>query len=582
MASTRTICLAACMALIALIPSHGQDQGQNQILAGYYDTTTDKLLSETLINDTIGARIFYNEFFFGQRSIIANVEGGHIWGEHEIFDRSGLTGVAGSSAVTRYVADESVTAQTDAHATMVGNVLAGTGYFEENGVGYLSNLMGVAPLAEMWSGAIATSFSSTEIGSFTITEASVLTPYRTFFRGIEGQRPDVINSSWGGGDPSGTSFVAQTTDALARENSTVAFVVAAGNGGSGAVSDPASGYNNIAVGSLGGANFLTPSEFSSRGAADFYNPETNITVTGVRAVVDIAAPGEDLVLAAYLGASGSYQYLPDRVQEPSPTDRYFVNESGTSFAAPIVAGGIALLKDVVHYYEENGIILSEHTLDTRVVKSVLMAGATQTEGWDNGQTLQDGVVSTTQSLDYATGAGALNLDQAAQIYLISETRDVAGLGGGTISEKGWDFGNLAAGGANEYHFANPFEHEMELTISLNWFAGTGLDENDLGQALSFANLNLEVWRLAGGVLSEKVAESISLYNNSEFLRIALDSPGEYAIRVAFLGMIYDLDPAVNDTEYAVAWQAVPEPATWMLILAGAVVLCVIRRRIIRV
>lgn len=571
------------MALIALAPSHGEDQGQNQILAGYYDTTTDELLSSTLINNTIGAGIFYNEFFFGQRSIIANVEGGHIWGEHEIFDRSGLTGVAGSSAVTRYVADESVTAQIDAHATMVGNALAGTGYYEVEGVGYLSGLMGVAPMAEMWSGAIATSFSSTEIGSFAITEASVLTPYRAFFRGIDNQKPDVINSSWGSSDGSGTSFIAQTTDALARENSTVAFVVAAGNGGANAMSDPASGYNNIAVGSLGGANFLTPSAFSSRGAGDFYNPVTDTTVAGARAVVDIAAPGEDLVLAAYFGASGSYQYLPGQVQEPSPTDRYFVNQSGTSFAAPIVAGGIGLLKDVVHYYEENGVLLSEYTLDTRVVKSVLMAGATRTEGWSNGQTLTDGIISTTQALDYATGAGALNLDKTAQIYLISGTRDVAGLGGGAIGEKGWDFGNLAEGAANEYHFANPFEQEVELTISLNWFAGTGFDENDLGEALSFSNLNLEVWRMVEGVLSEKIAESISLYNNSEFLRIALDTPGEYAIRVGFLGMIYDLDASANDTEYALAWQAetVPEPSTWLLIILGLAASFVLRQRAIR-
>jgi hypothetical protein len=47
-------------------------------------------------------------------------------------------------------------------------------------------------------------------------------------------------------------------------------------------------------------------------------------------------------------------------------------------------------------------------------------------------------------------------------------------------------------------------------------------------------------------------------------------------------MIYDLDPAANDTDYALAWQAeaVPEPAAWVLVLAGVIVGWVIRRRLI--
>ncbi len=376
----------------------------------------------------------------------------------------------------------------------------------------------------------------------------------------------------------------RTIDALARENSTVAFVVSAGNSGDFPVSAPGSAYNNITVGSVGGAHFLTPSDFSSREAVDFYNPATGKTIAGVRAAVDIAAPGEDLFLAAYLGKTGGLASLTDVVQDISPTDLYFLRQSGTSFAAPAVAGGIGLLKDVVHYYEENGVPLSAYTLDTRLVKSVLMAGATRTEGWNNGQTEQGGVITTTQALDYATGAGAMNLEKTAEIYLISGTKDVAGLGGGAISTKGWDYGQLAEGGANEYRFTDSFEGQVELTISLNWFTGTDFDENDIGQALSFADLNLEVWRLVDGVWATKVAESISLYNNSEFLRVALDTPGDYAIRVAFLGMIYDLDPSANDTDYAVAWQAetVPEPAAWVLLLVGVITIWAIRQRIIRV
>lgn len=567
--------------LLALAPAQGQSDPQSLFITGPYEEGA--FLSTDLTNEVVGALLFYNEGFFGRRSVIANVEGGYVWDGHEVFDRSGLDAGLGiaPNAVTQFVADPSVTPEIDYHATMVGHVLAGTGFIEsESGGSFTYVGIGMAPYAELWSGAIATSFSDEDIGSFSVTTESALTPYRAFFRGIEGRKADVVNSSWGGDGPAGNSVIGQTVDALARENATVAFVVSAGNSSESAVSEPGSGYNNITVGSLGGENFLTPSEFSSRLPVDFLNPQTGQIFEGVRAGVDLAAPGENMFLAAYLGRSGSLESLEEIVQDISPSDLYFLNQNGTSFSAPIVSGGIALLKDVVHSYEGTPFEMSENTLDTRVVKSVLMAGARRTEGWDNGQEDEGGVITTAQSLDYATGAGALDLETTAQIYLLSATEDLAGLGGGEIGASGWDFGSLAEGTSNEHRFANAFDGEVELTISLNWFAGTGLDEDDLGEALSFADLNLEVWLLTEDVLTTKVAESISVFNNAEFLRIGLNLPGEYALRVTFLGMVYDLDDSANDTEYGLAWQAkaIPEPETYALLAVAAVLLAFHGRR----
>ena len=93
---------------------------------------------------------------------------------------------------------------------------------------------------------------------------------------------DVINSSWGFEDPTGSSFEAMTIDALALANHTT-VVISAGNSGPGAntVGGPASGYNKIAVGALAADNsnfpYLRPAEFSSRGPNDFYNPQTGVT-----------------------------------------------------------------------------------------------------------------------------------------------------------------------------------------------------------------------------------------------------------------------------------------------------------------
>ncbi len=186
-----------CGALALSVPASGQDNPRNLFITGHYE---DGVFQSTdLANEVVGALLFYNSGFFGQRSVIANVEGGHIWSEHEVFDRSGLDPLLGvTSAVTRFVSGTDVVGQTDYHATLVGHILGGTGYIDtESGGSFTYVGIGLAPYAEMWSGAIATSFSGSDIGSFTTTADSVLTPYRAFFRGIEGRKADVINSSWG-------------------------------------------------------------------------------------------------------------------------------------------------------------------------------------------------------------------------------------------------------------------------------------------------------------------------------------------------------------------------------------------------
>src|SRR5690606_32937201 len=137
--------------------------------------------------------------------------------------------------------------------------------------------------------------------------------------------------------------------------------------------------------------------------------------------------------------------------------------------------------------------------DSRVIKSVLMAGARETTDWDNGQALQDGVVTTIQALDPATGAGSPDLAGAKEDCFFGTT-DVAGSAGGAILEDGWDFGSVGLGETNEYLFANPFGGDIELTISLNWFADRSFNDlTDIGSDLSFSDLNLELWQVTDGI-----------------------------------------------------------------------------------
>lgn len=549
------------------------------------------------INEIIGAERFYAEGFTGLGVVVANAEAGHIWAGT---DPSAAPGSyeAGHSflrgQVARYVGAPDFSpgypVEYDYHATMVGHALAGAGPLT-------GSSLGIAPFSTLWSGAIATSFGNPgdprPSGAFTLTDASFHQVYQDFFYGTNpgGRRADVVNSSWGGGDDAdGSGILARATDGLAFANPLTTFVVSAGNRGpeANSVTDIAAAYNNISVGALTGPwsahPFRQAAEFSSRGPSDFYNPVTQETVKGVRATVDIVAPGEDLRLAAYLYATGgnsdrigsSNPFLP----VPEPADAFsFIFASGTSFSAPLVAGGVGLLKEVA-YTRYGG---AEEALDSRVMKSVLQASADHNLlGWNNGQyTDGSGVVRTEQALDYTYGAGRLDLNQAFETFAGHDiTADVLGLtDDGKIAPRGWDYGGLSYDDpANIYYFDRDLSGQ--LSVALNWFVERTYGYQDLteeitSEDLSFANLNLELWTVdATGQLDTLYAISESLYNNTEHLYVLLDS-GRYALRILLEGFVYGQADFVT---FGLAW-AVPESSTPAAgIVLGVIVLSCCRAR----
>ncbi len=75
-----------------------------------------------------------------------------------------------------------------------------------------------------------------------------------------------------------------------------------------------------------------------------------------------------------------------------------------------------------------------------------------------------------------------------------------------------------------------------------------------------------------------MAESVSVYNNAEFLRLEL-AEGEYKFAVTNHGTVFDAteDAPPGQTEtYALAWSAaaIPEPSTWLCLLLGLAALAV--------
>lgn len=564
---------------------------------GIVSSNVDPIFNGVNINALVGAEQFYLNGYWGQRVVIANVEAGHVWNGHMTLGH-----------VADFINHSSIAATPpnyDVHATAVGHVLVGRSdlnvalgpgititipapdsYFylasDSEGRNYnWSAFTGLAPMATFWSSALATGFSSD--GSFSTTNTTIRYAYDTVMRPSayqSGRVAHVVNSSWGFSDPGGSGYTSRLVDGLGYAFGTT-VVVAAGNhlGAMQQVTGPASGYNSIAVAALA-SDTSTPAYgavagFSNAGPNDFYNPKTKTTIGGVRAAVDLAAPGSNLTLAYYGGTTGSNSGGTD-ITAGSPY-YFLVDAAGTSFASPIVAGGAALLVDVgLDIYAGNAA-----AVDGRVIKAVLLNSAAKTDGWDNGQSVSSGVVVTTQSLDHTVGAGMLDLQKAYNQYTTG-TSDVPGLGGGIVASTGWDYGQVSEGSPNWYNLGSA-KAGKRLTATLAWFVNRSYTPFQLD--VQFANLDLEVWTLDGaGSPASLIAESRSIYNNVEHLQFDLPETSDYALRVLWAGEVYDMSTTANSEWYGLAWRIespipVPEPAVaWLAAAALSVILVRFRHR----
>lgn len=560
----------------------------------YYGGSEDNPVQ---IPSLVGADWLWAYGYLGEGIVIANVEGGHVWLDHDVFQRFASDGSPIPTLLVHAPAGDTELGEHDYHATMVGHILAGGKNSDVDPDTYLLATLGMAPRATLWSGAIATSFDKTldNLGAFDISDESFLYPYVAFFTGTNpvtnGARADVINGSWGFDDPTFQDRNARIITGLAAANPDVAAVFAAGNSGYGVdqVGGPAYSPNVISVGSLGGPDWLTPSTFSSGGPIGFYDPILDIVIPASRSAVHISAPGESLFLAAYLGYTGSLEpaLIDQEIEETFTADLYFAfTPQGTSFSAPAVAGGIALLKDVAntHFPVAGNPGQLQAALDTRVIRSLIMATALRTEGWDNGQHVHtDGSILTTQAVDYRTGAGAFNVLRAAELYVIG-TADVPGLRGGSdLAPFGWDFGALGLGEHNDYVIdLGAVTIPVELIVSLNWFVSDTFDllsgETAYG---SFADLDLEIWSVGfGDVFDTLLAASRTAYDTTEFLRFPVAPGARYGIRITFDRYVYDFDGTGALVGYGLAWvsNAIPEPSAFAMLTGGIVLAIVLPRR----
>lgn len=237
--------------------------------------------------------------------------------------------------------------------------------------------------------------------------------------------------------------------------------------GSRSVISPATAVNVISVGSTGEVDPEDPNiplvlqdaedldqavpGFSSRGPIDAADLDVGGTVsTNVRSGIDIVAPGTGVVALSpdftppdgtavlnpcnYVGSTASsFVFVPtiesgDDPEAPTNPEAFELSQ-GTSVSAAIVAGSIALLQDLA---ADQTPALSTNP---NVMKAVLLNGARKMRGWTNSgvgpgkpQDNRDGfnlntnpltinVASTTNPLDFAQGAGVLDLERTIQNYL---------------------------------------------------------------------------------------------------------------------------------------------------------------------
>jgi hypothetical protein len=260
---------------------------------------------------------------------------------------------------------------------------------------------------------------------------------------------------------------------------------------------------------------------------------------------------------------------------------------GTSYAAPMVAGGTALLYDAAYsVFPGNG-----DARDARVMKAVLMNSADKTVGWNNAQLFHpngNGGVLTTQGLDNRVGTGRINL-AAAYDQFLSGTTDVAGIDGsnlGVVNTIGWDFGQVVSGTTNDYFFDSQLVGGATFTATLSWFRDRRINDSNTVFDDSFDDLNLELWSVEGGTPASLISESSSLYNESEHFSFALPYTGDYVLRVRWFKEVFDRVADADQEFYGLAWRtsfaagsfAVPEPASIVTLLLGVTPIFVIAQR----
>ncbi len=243
----------------------------------------------------------------------------------------------------------------------------------------------------------------------------------------------------------------------------------------------------------------------------------------------------------------------------TPETGFFETEpvTGTSFAAPIVAGVASLLVErsrrPVGGFGPSG-------EDPRLIKSILMTSADKPADWEQGLPDMHADDSTAIPLSFDFGAGVL--DPVGAMDLLEAGRfenytTIPGPPGPKITTDGWNMSTLIGDIVSplddlpgHVYFLDDLVSGSSLTATLNWFRHIDADLT----AAPLSNLDLELlsW---DGAMAVSVAVSNSQVDNLEHIYLnTLATGGDYLLRVWDVSA----DPA-NFERYALSWELSSDP-----------------------
>ena len=472
------------------------------------------------------------------------------------------------------------------HGTFVAGVMAGEYISVSNGT-QSAPFLGVAPLAKYY-GAIFDGDG---------TKAGFLSLNSSLNYVLQVSGASIVNNSWGSNPTSAAQLDGSTfaesllldeyTGYAGKTGGTThtyldrLMVTSAGNSGAdtGLVGSPAESFNGLSVGAL-----------------DVVNPAASELFDAGRTPVARVAPYSswrplaDGRAGVHVVAPGTNIWSTLAINYVNQNDLVAGVASGTSFAAPHVAGQAALLYGAV-----SGLFLTEkNTLlfgaDHKLIKALIINSAVKIPGLDATgtpqSTWQPGLLTTTGGvpnavvpLNYAVGAGSANAEEA-----FAQLRESA--------NRFWTLDTLLTTGTERFYtfgtgkFVSdtPSEPLIGLTATLVWdrhvdfTVSTNLADDSHGDLTKdlLSNLDLILQQeIAPGIWTDIFLSAGALGNVEHIYLPDLATGGNYRLEVRGTAIV---EPDLGET-YAlvVAYQTAPEPGTAGLLL-GVVILGAHRRR----
>ena len=459
------------------------------------------------------------------------------------------------------------------HGTFVAGVMASEYTSISDGTTTVS-FLGVAPLAKYY-GAVFDG-SGTKSGFLSLHSSL------NYVVVTSGAR--VVNNSWGGepdnasvldGASFGESLIMDEyagysgkTGGTTHRYLDRLLVMAAGNSGktTGLLGTPADSFNGLSVGALDAVNPNVNGIFDAgRTPALRVAPYSSWRpLAGGRSGVDVVAPGTNLWSTLAINYFGQ-------------NDLVAGTASGTSFAAPHVAGEAALLYGAVPspigYVTDKGTLI--FSPDHKLIKALIINSAVKIPGldangvaqttWQPGLVVdQGGVPNAIVPLNYAVGSGSANAQEA-----YDQLREGA--------DRFWEMNTLLTSGTEQFYTfgqgkfvsADPGQpYLLSLTATLIWdrhldfTVNTDLNDESLGDVTKdlLSNLDLILQREIAAGLWEDVYLSAGILDNVEHIYFP-DLTGTDNYRLEVRGTTI-AEPALGETyALAVSYKTVPEPGT---------------------